>query len=174
MTSEKFTQDDVMIVLVGKGSSAAETTATNIGTKANLAQLLSQNNAALHHLVLPRNFAEKVEGHKTRNHQAVVLAVRRPNLVKLTEELASLDILIKWQTAANAKQMAVLRELDNNNQEEEEEEEEKEEEEGRLVEKTMLLLVEGSEAALENIETELRLKVPDPDGSLVAGLRAMT
>jgi hypothetical protein len=97
--------------------------------------------------------------------------------VKLTEELASLDILIKWQTAANAKQMAALRELDNNNQEEEEEEqeggEEEEEEEGRLVEKTMLLLVEGSEAALENIETELRLKVQDPDGSLVAGLRAM-
>jgi hypothetical protein len=165
-----------MIVLVGKGSSAAETTAANTGTKANLAQLLSQNNAALHHLVLPRNFAEKVEGRQTRNHQAAVLAVRRPYLVKLTEELASLDILIKWQTAANAKQMALLRELDNNNQEEEEEEEEEkeEEEEGRLVEKTMLLLVEGSEAALENIETELRLKVPDPDGSLVAGLRAMT
>ncbi len=165
-----------MIVLVGKGSSAAETTAANSGTKANLAQLLSQNNAGLHHLVLPRNFAEKVEGRQTRNHQAAVLAVRRPYLVKLTEELASLDILIKWQTAANAKQMAVLRELDNNNQEEEEEEEEKEEkeeEEGRLVEKTMLLLVEGSEAALENIETELRLKVQDPDGSLVAGLRAM-
>jgi hypothetical protein len=166
-----------MIVLVGKGSSAAETTAANTGTKANLAQLLSQNNAGLHHLVLPRNFAEKVEGRQTRNHQAAVLAVRRPYLVKLTEELASLDILIKWQTAANAKQMAALRELDNNNQEEEEEEqeggEEEEEEEGRLVEKTMLLLVEGSEAALENIETELRLKVQDPDGSLVAGLRAM-
>jgi len=166
-----------MIVLVGKGStnsSAAGTTAANIGTKAGLGEFLSQNNAAVHHLVLPRDFAEKVEGRKTRNHRAAVLAVSRPYLVKLTEELASLDILIKWQAAANARQMAVLRDLDNNNQEEEEEEEEEGEgeAEGRLVEKTTVLLVEGSEAALQNIETELTMKIQDPDGSLIAELRA--
>jgi hypothetical protein len=103
---------------------------------------------------------------QTGGEQKAVLAVRRPQLTKLREELASLEVSLKWEMAASVRQMALLRELDNNNQEEEEAEEER-------LEKTMLLLVEGSEGRLENIGTELLLKILEPDSDLVAQLEAL-
>ena len=172
--TDLFTQNDAMIVLVGKGSACSATVA-GIGTRASLSDLLCQtDNVGPNHVILPRSFAERLQGRKARNHREAVLAVRRPLYVKLAEELVSLEVDIKWQTAANPRQMAILREVDNNNQEEEEEEDGEGDDEGvggRLGDKVTVLLVEGSEGALENIETELVLKIVDPEQNLMTQLR---
>lgn len=161
--AEIFTRDEARLLLVSSSATAA-----TIPTKTDLAELLGRSTIGCQHLILPASFVDKMAAAdlQTGGEQKAVLAVRRPQLTKLREELASLEVSLKWEMAASVRQMALLRELDNNNQEEEEAEEER-------LEKTMLLLVEGSEGRLENIGTELLLKILEPDSDLVAQLEAL-